>query len=207
METGTRGSPADGSEPSSISSTLLAQIKADRPEAWRRFVDLYGPVIYRWCRVAGVPKDEAPDVVQEVFVAATKHIDAFHRDRPGDSFLAWLSSITRSKVVDYFRARQGRAAGQGGTDAYERLSQIADSSSISLCKDREESQALIARLGLDLVRAEFEDRTWQAFWRVAVEGQPASVVAADLGMTVQAVYKAKSRVLRRVRQELDGLLD
>ncbi len=207
METGTRSSPADGSEGSSISSTLLARIKAHRPEAWRRFVDLYGPVIYRWCRVAGVPKDEAADVVQEVFVAATKHIDGFHRDRPGDSFTGWLSSITRSKVVDYFRARQGRAAGQGGTDAYERLCQIAEASSASLSKNPEESQPLIARLGLELVRAEFEDRSWQAFWRVAVDGQPAAAVAADLGMTVQAVYKAKSRILRRVRQELKGLLD
>jgi RNA polymerase sigma-70 factor, ECF subfamily len=207
METGMHSRHADRSEPSSVSSTLLARIKAHQPEAWRRFVDIYGPVIYRWCRMASVPKDEAADVVQEVFIAATKHIDEFRRDRPGDSLTGWMSAITRSKVVDYFRSRQGRAAGQGGTDAYERLCQFADSSSISLIKEPEESQALIARLGLNLVRAEFEDHTWQAFWRTAVEGQPANVVAADLRMTVQAVYKAKSRVLRRARQELKGLLD
>ena len=83
MATGPQASPDSVSQPSSISSTLLERIKANRPEAWRRLVDLYGPVIYRWCRLAGVPKDDAADVVQEVFAAVTKHIGGFHRDRPG----------------------------------------------------------------------------------------------------------------------------
>ena len=207
MHTAPPASSENASRPSSISSTLLDQLRAQRPEAWRRLVDLYGPVIYRWCRLAGVPKDEAADVVQDVFAAVTKHIGGFHRDRPGDSFAAWLRSITHSKIVDCFRTRQGRVAGQGGTDAYQRLCQVPEPSAASLSEDPKEIRLLVARLGLDLVRNEFENRTWQAFWQVAVEGQQVDMVAADLAMTVQAVYKAKSRVLRRVRQELDGLID
>jgi RNA polymerase sigma-70 factor (ECF subfamily) len=207
MATGPQASPDSASQPSSISSTLLERIKANRPEAWRRLVDLYGPVIYRWCRLAGVPKDDAADVVQEVFAAVTKHIGGFHRDRPGDSFGAWLRSITHSKIVDCFRAHQGRVVGQGGTDAYQRLCQVPESSTAPVSEKPEEIRSLVTRLGLDLVRAEFEDRTWQAFWQVAVEGRKVDAVAADLGMTVQAVYKAKSRVLCRVRQELDGLIN
>ena len=207
MAIGPPANPDGASQPSSISSTLLERIRAHRPEAWRRLVDLYGPVIYRWCRLAGVAKDEAPDVVQEVFAAVTKNIGGFRRNRPGDSFVAWLRTITHSKTVDYFRTLQGRAAGQGGTDAYQRLCQVPEPSAVSLSERPEEIRSLIARLGLDLVRAEFENRTWQAFWLVAVEGQKVEAVAADLGMSVPAVYKAKSRVLRRVRQELDGLID
>jgi RNA polymerase sigma-70 factor (ECF subfamily) len=202
-----QASREDASPPSSISSTLLERIKAQRPEAWRRLIDLYGPVTYRWCRLAGVPKDDAADVVQEVFAALTKHIGGFRRDRPSDSFTAWLRSVTNSKVVDFFRTCQGRVAAEGGTDAYQRLCQVPESSVVPLNEKPEELRSLVTRLGLDLVQAEFEQRTWQAFWQVAVEGREVSVVAADLGMTAQAVYKAKSRVLHRLRQELDGLID
>lgn len=93
-----------GSDPSSISSTLLERLKARRPEAWQRLVDLYGPVVYRWCRWSGVLAGDVPDVVQEVFTAVAAHIADFHRQRPGDSFTGWLRTITRNKVTDHFRA-------------------------------------------------------------------------------------------------------
>ncbi len=181
MATGPQASPDSASQPSSLSSTLLERIKANRPEAWRRLVGLYGPVIYRWCRLAHVPKDDAADVVQEVFAAVTKHIGGFRRDRPGDSFIAWLRSITHSKIADCFRARQGRVAGQGGTDAYQRLCQVPEPSIAPVSEKPEEIRPLVARLGLDLVRDEFENRTWQAFWLLAVEGRKVDAVAADLG--------------------------
>jgi RNA polymerase sigma-70 factor (ECF subfamily) len=73
--------------------------------------------------------------------------------------------------------------------------------------DPQEVASLILPIGWEMVRAEFENRTWDAFRRVAIEGQPSARVATDLGMSIEAVYQAKSRVLRRLRQELDGLLE
>jgi RNA polymerase sigma-70 factor (ECF subfamily) len=201
---GTRDQPV---EPSSISSTLLERVKADHPEAWTRLVTLYGPVVYRWCRQAGAARDDAPDLVQEVFTAIARHIGSFRRDRPGDSFAAWLRTVTRNAIRGYFRCRRGQPMAQGGTDAQERLHQVPEPLEPAEDSDPQEVAGLILPIGLELVRAEFENRTWEAFRRVAVEGQSSARVATDLGMSIEAVYQAKSRVLRRLRQELDGLLE
>jgi RNA polymerase sigma-70 factor, ECF subfamily len=194
-------------EPSSISSTLLQRVKAQRPEAWARLADLYGPVVYRWCRQTGVSRDDAPDLVQEVFAAVALHIGGFRHDRPGDSFAAWLRTVTRNKILDYYRSRRGRPVAQGGTDAQERFLQVPELPDAAETSDPQEVNRLLVPAGLELVRAEFEEHTWEAFRRAAILGQPPARVAAELGMSVQAVYKAKSRVLRRLRQELDGLME
>jgi RNA polymerase sigma-70 factor (ECF subfamily) len=206
MNTRTEESRGQLAEASSISSTLLARVKADHPEAWTRLVTLYGPVVYRWCRQAGVARDDAPDLVQEIFTAVARHIAIFRRDRPGDSFGGWLRTITRNAVRGHFRSRLGQAVAQGGTDAHQQLEQVPEPSESLEAHDPREVADLVVPVGLDLVRTEFESRTWEAFRRVAIEGQPSVRVANDLGMSVEAVYQAKSRVLRRLRQEFDGLL-
>jgi RNA polymerase sigma-70 factor (ECF subfamily) len=200
---GDQGHPA---EPSSISSTLLERVKANRPEAWARLADLYGPVVYRWCRQAEVMRDDAPDVVQEVFAAVALHIDGFRREKPGDSFAAWLRTITHNKVRDYFRSRRGRPIAEGGSEAQQRIEQLAEPSEPSAVSNPRELQAMVLPIGLELVRAEFEPRTWEAFQRVVIQRQPPVRVANELGMSLQAVYQAKSRVLRRLRQDLDDAL-
>jgi RNA polymerase sigma-70 factor (ECF subfamily) len=192
------------SEPGSISSTLLERVKANRPEAWARLADLYGPVVYRWCRQSGVTRDDAPDVVQEVFAALALHVGGFRRETPGDSFAAWLRTITQNKVRDHFRSRLGRPAAEGGTEAQQRLQQLAEPSEPSEAGSPRDVQEMVLPIGLDLVRAEFEPRTWDAFHRVVIQRQPPVRVANELGMSIQAVYQAKSRVLRRLRQDLDG---
>ena len=193
--------------PSSISSSLLDRVKAKRPEAWERLVDLCGPLVYRWCRGSGVAADDAADVVQEVFKAVAAHVAEFRHERPGDSFLAWLATITRNKIRDHFRRLRHRPEAKGGSDAQRQLLEIPEPSDLSDPSDRPRADGLLSHRALELVRAEFEHRTWEAFWRVAVDGQSPSDVADELGMTIGAVYKAKSRVLRRLRQELDDLLD
>jgi RNA polymerase sigma-70 factor, ECF subfamily len=192
---------------SSISSTLLDRIRAQQPEAWERLVNLYSPVVYQWCRQYAVPRDDAPDLVQEVFVSVALHIGGFRRDRAGDSFTAWLRTITRNKIRNHFSARRGKPAAQGGTDAQMRLLDVPEAPDPSETTDPREVNNLVVPIALNLVRAEFENRTWEAFQRAAVEGQSPAQIAADLGMSIQAVYKAKSRVLRRLRQELDGLME
>ena len=195
------------SKPSSISSTLLDQLRARRPEAWQRLVRLYGPVIYRWCRRSDLAAEDAADVVQEVLSAVMVHLPGFRRDRPGDSFSGWLATVTRNKVREQYRRRQGRVEARGGSTAQQHLAQVpqpAEPSHETIQPDAQ-AAACLARRALEMIRAEFEVRTWDAFWRVSVGRESPAEVAAALELSVAAVYKAKSRVLGRFRQLLAEL--
>jgi RNA polymerase sigma-70 factor (ECF subfamily) len=201
---------AASSGSSSVSSTLLDQLRAGRPEAWERFVRLYSPVVYRWCRRAGLAAEDAADVLQEVLSAVMLHLPDFRRDGPQDSFTAWLAAITRNKARDHYRRRHGKAQAQGGSTAQRQMAEIpqppeSPEPSEECIRPDAESAAWVSRGALDTIRAEFEAQTWDAFWRTAVDGQSPAHVAADLQMSPAAVYMAKSRVLRRLRQVLGEL--
>lgn len=197
---------AHATEPeSSTSSSLLARARAGDPEAWERLTQIYGPLVYSWARRAGLQASDASDVVQEVFRAVAGAIERYRRDRPTDRFRGWLWTITRNKIHDHFRDRTLGAEAKGGTTAHVFIQDLPD----SVPEDSDESSRLdaaacLARRAMGLMRSDFEERTWRAFWGVCVEERPASEVAGELDMSTAAVYMAKSRVLRRLRQELDG---
>jgi RNA polymerase sigma-70 factor (ECF subfamily) len=187
---------------------LLARVQADEPSAWNRLVDLYAPLVLYWCRGKGLQDQDVADVFQEVFQAVVAHVSSFHRDRPGDTFRGWLRRITQNKLRDHFRKSTREARGAGGSSAQERLAQLPEPQPVDddLAPDDEGERCLFAR-ALELIREEFAERTWAAFWRTAVDGRPAKDVAADLSMSPGAVRVAKSRVLHRLRQELGDLTE
>jgi RNA polymerase sigma-70 factor (ECF subfamily) len=187
----------------STSSTLVEQVKAQQPAAWQRFVQLYTPLVYYWCRSAGLQSPDAADVLQEVFQAIARNIGSFRKDPQGGGFRGWLWTIARNKLNDHFRRRSGQTEGLGGATGQDVL---ADVPWPALDESEPASDPLFDR-ALELIRAEFEPRTWDAFWRTVVEEQATEQVAADLGLSVNAVYKAKSRILARLRQELADWLD
>ena len=200
-----KAKPSSGSE--SMSSSLLDGVKAQDAAAWRRMVDLYGPLVYWWCRKSGLQPEDAADVVQEVFMAVGTHVAQFRRKRPKDSFRGWLATITRNKIRDYFRRLAYRPQAKGG-DVLRWLLEIPEPQEPHSAENHPDpAECLLPDYALEPVRLEFEDRTWQAFWRVAVEGQFPANVASDLGVSVHSVYKAKSRVLHRLRREFGDLLD
>jgi RNA polymerase sigma-70 factor, ECF subfamily len=190
------------------SASLLGRIKSGEGEAWVLFVELYAPLLYEWCRRNGLQAEDAADVAQEVFAAVSRNIEGFRRDRPGDSFRGWLWTIARNKINDFHRARKRLPEARGGTEAQVRMAGIAEPllspSKPSLHQSDGNS---LERRAIELVQAGVELRTWQAFWRVAVEGEEVPEVAKSLGISIQAVYDAKYRIRRKVRQELDGLID
>jgi RNA polymerase sigma-70 factor (ECF subfamily) len=198
-----------GSQPStSTSRSLLERVRADDTAAWDRLVTLYAPLVLYWCRRWDLQEQDSADVFQEVFLAVAKHIAGFHKDRQGDTFRGWLRTITRNKVLDHFRRLGREPGGVGGTDALRNLSALPAPSAAeeqSVADDQAE-RGLFYR-GLDFIRAEFEPKTWQAFWKTAVEGRAAGDVAADLAMSPGAVRVAKSRVLNRLREELGDLME
>lgn len=189
---------------SSTSLSLLRRAGEHDAEAWRRISDLYVPLVYRWARQARLQESDAADIVQEVFQSLASRIQDFRRDQPGDSFRGWLYSITRNKIRDHFRDVARRPDAPGGTEAYAELEALSEETTVG---EISQLTADLAHRAAALMKVDFEPRSWEVFWRVVVENQRPADVAADLGMSVAAVHQAKSRVLRRLRQELSGLLD
>ncbi len=190
----------------STATSLLVRVKQRDPEAWERLTKLYGPVVYRWARVAGLQDNDAADIVQEAFSAVAQGIDGFRREQTTDSFRGWLWTITRNKICDYVRWLSARPGATGGSAAQQQLQQIPAEPPPQPPDDGVDTVAAVANRAVDLVRNDFESHTWQAFHETAIQNRRAADVADQLGMTVSAVYTAKSRVLRRIREELDGLL-
>jgi RNA polymerase sigma-70 factor (ECF subfamily) len=186
------------------SVSLLQRVRGHDQAAWQRLVALYGPLVHAWCQAGGARGSDADDVAQEVFLAVALGLERFQGGRTG-SFRSWVRSITRHKLVDYQRRRSRQPAeAAGGSDALTQLHEVADPAAGS-AEDAAEIGSLYRR-ALDLIRAEFEGRTWQAFWDAAVEGRDTAAVAAALGMSPVAVRIAKSRVLGRLRDEVDDLI-
>jgi RNA polymerase sigma-70 factor (ECF subfamily) len=188
------------------SRSLLEGIRADEPAAWDRLIRLYAPLVYRWCRGWDLPEQETGDVLQDVFQAVATHIASFRKDRNTDTFHGWLRTIAQNKVRDHFRKAAREPGGAGGTDAQIRFARLPVAQP-AVQDDSSEVRAIRGLLGraLELIRGEFEVRTWQAFWLTAVEERVPKDVALDLGMSSGAVRVAKSRVLQRLREELGEL--
>jgi RNA polymerase sigma-70 factor (ECF subfamily) len=205
--------PSDdrASSGTSTSRSLLADARLADPAAWERLARLYAPLVASWCHRWGVPGQDVGDLLQEVFSAVARHLDGFRKDRPADTFRGWLLTIARNKTRDYFRRRAQEPTAIGGTDAAMRIREILDpQAAVEAIELADEADAAIAneilRRALETIRGEFHERTWQAFWGVAVEGRLAADVAADLNMQPGAVRVSKSRVLLRLRRELGDAL-
>ena len=200
----TRGH-ADSDSALTISTTLLGRIRRHDAQAWQRLTDIYGAVVYQWCRKMGLSPEDSADVLQETFLSVAKSISDFQPHERGGGFRAWLAMITRNKVVDLWRQRKQSQPAQGGSTMQQRLQQFPE----PIIPDDDDTKAREASgiLGraLSLMKTDFEETTWQAFWHVTIEHQSAAEVAKRLGISVNAVYKAKARVLHRLRCELGDL--
>jgi RNA polymerase sigma-70 factor (ECF subfamily) len=193
-------------DPRATSLTLLERVRANEADAWSRLVQLYSPMIRYWCLRGGLQESDADDAVQEVCRAALAGLPNFRRDRPGDTLRGWLRAITRNTLTLHFR-RAGRIPpASGGSEAFVRLNEVADPHADLPDDDSPVELQGLYRRALELVRSEFEDRTWQMFWLAVVEDRTPADVAAQFGVSAVAVRKAKSRVLRRLREEVGDLV-
>jgi RNA polymerase sigma-70 factor, ECF subfamily len=190
--------------PTSVS--LLDRLKAAGPDAsdWNRLQGIYLPLISRWLgRVPGLG-EEAADVAQEVFVVVIREIPRFQRQREG-SFRAWLRQVTVNKVRTHRRKRNRRPmVGVDATDGF--LNSLADpNGELAREWDVDHDRQVFEKL-LAVVQPDFSASTWEAFRRFAVDGLPAATVAEEMGLSVNAVLQAKSRILKRLREEAGDLL-
>jgi RNA polymerase sigma-70 factor (ECF subfamily) len=186
-------------------ASLLHRIQIRDPEAWQRFVTIYGPLVHEWTHLQGVRASDAEDIVQEVLVAVSKNIAGFRRDKARGSFRKWLWGICTHKIMDYYRDMRSRISPRGGTTAHLRLLQLPDTPPDEESDDGRREVASLRHRAVLQLRDLFEPQVWEAFWRVVANGDTPADVARDLGVSVWAVYKAKSRVLLRLREDLEGL--
>jgi len=188
---------------SSSGLSLAVRLQDDCLGAWTELVELYGPLIESWLTSADLDPAGKEDVAQEVFLAVYRNIQRFDPRREGATFRGWLWQITRNAMLKYVEKRNLR--GCGGTGALQQFAVVADSGAGGSSIDSASSAADVAGLlsrAMTRLKPQIEPQTWEAFWQTAVLGRNATEVASTLGMTAAAVRQAKSRTLRRLRQQL-----
>lgn len=192
----------------STSSRLLLRLRERDPEAWRYCVRLYGPVVRYWIRRARLGETDMADVFQEVFLAVSRKVGHFDRDIGQAKFRAWLRTITQSKINDHFRRQAKQPELAGGTAMMKELAELHSDNHPSIPSSDDDpalagSESLfIAQRTLQMIKEEFQEKTWRAFYRMVIDGQTSQAVAEELGMKADAVRRAKFRILKRLRKEL-----
>jgi RNA polymerase sigma-70 factor (ECF subfamily) len=182
------------------SVSLLQRLRTPAAnDAWDRFVKLYTPLLYYWVRRLGVQEPDAADLVQDVLTTLVQKLPEFSYD-PSKSFRGWLRTVTLNRWRNLQRRRPVASLGSDDQVIADRSAEEMDS-----LEESEYREYLVGR-ALGLMQAEFEPATWKMFWEHVVAGRSPAEVAALMGVRVDSVYAAKSRILRRLREELTGLL-
>ncbi|MHC4876961.1 MAG: RNA polymerase sigma factor [Planctomycetota bacterium] len=189
------------------SLSLLNRLRSPGSDDWGRLVELYSPLLRVWLRKYEVQGSDADDLLQEVLLTVSNEIGKFdHAGHPG-AFRGWLKAILVNRLRKFWRARDRQPQARADSDLDARLAQLDDpASEMSRVWDRDHDRFVLRQL-LALTESQFEPGTWQAFSRVALDGQKPADVASELGISLNAVCLAKSRVLRRLRQESEGLIE
>jgi RNA polymerase sigma-70 factor, ECF subfamily len=189
----------DSSDPLATSESMLADVRAGEAGGWWRLAGTYSTVIYDWAKQAGLQDADAGDVLQETMLSVYRKVGDFRHQVRVRSFRGWLWTITRRKIYDVYRAKE-----KTYTLSVEALALLQQERPVFVAGEGDASQTpSVEFLGfldeLEAVKQEFNPRLWQAFWRTAVEEASTADVAAELGMTPNAVRVAKCRVLERIR--------
>jgi RNA polymerase sigma-70 factor (ECF subfamily) len=192
-------------EPPATRASLLVRIRDGRDtEAWRQFLEVYASLIYGFARKRGLQDADAADLMQEVLRSVASAAGRLEYDPGRGSFRGWLYTVTRNKLTNFLHSRQRRLRGSGDTDELERLEEQTARADGPVEWDQEYERRLFT-WAAERVRGEFKEPTWQAFWQTAVEDRAAKEVAEALGLSVGAVYVAKSRVLARLKEEVQRI--
>ncbi len=180
-------------------ASLLVRLR-DRQDhdAWNQFVELYAQLIYGFARKRGLQDADAADLMQDVLRAVARSAGKLEYDPRRGSFRGWLFTVTRNKLINHLNGRRRRVSASGDSDLHERLENEPAPEDESLW-EREYRQRLFD-WAAEKVKDEFQPNTWRGFWATAVENRPPKDVAAELGLSVGAVYVAKSRVLARLQE-------
>ncbi len=184
----------------STRASLLVRLRDPHDEAaWTEFIELYAPLIYNYARKQGLQDADAVDLSQEVVSAVAAAVGRLEYDPSRGLFRNWLFKVVSRKLSNWRRAQRHRPQGSGDTATHQLLEQVPAPQQAEAEWEGQWQRQLFA-WACEQVRRDVSDATWQAFWRTAIEDQPGQKVAADLGMTVAAVYRARSRIRARLKE-------
>ena len=185
--------------------SLLNELRRtpDDSDSWNRFVEIYGPKIQSWCQGWGLGRDDAEDVTQNVLLAMARQMKDFEYDANG-RFRSWLKTIAYRAWVDFLKARGRQATGTGSDQVHEMLHSVKTREDFLEKMDEECEKGLLEE-AMIVVRRRVNEENWLAFQRTAIDGIPGTVVAKELGIAVTAVYKAKSRIQKMLKETVQSL--
>ena len=188
-------------EPVTTHPSLLVRLReSHNADAWTEFVQLYAPLVYGFARRKGLQDADAADLTQDVLRGVLTAVKDLRYDPHRGRFRSWLFTIAHRRLHDFRGKRQRQVQASGDTAVNDLLEQQPAPNDENTWNEEYERR-LFARAAEE-IRPCFADSTWQAFWQTAVEGKSGQQVAQDLGLTVAAVYLAKSRVMARLREQL-----
>jgi RNA polymerase sigma-70 factor (ECF subfamily) len=187
--------------------SILQQAKTGAAPAWERLTDLYRPLIADWAKRHTTVQQDAEDLAQEILLQIARYLPNFqHNGRPG-AFRAWLRTLAVHCTSEFWSTRHHQQQGTGGSAMQAILQELQDPHcALTKSWEHEHDMCVMNRL-LEQVAVEFEPESMTIFRRQALDGVKAEDVAAELGVSVASAYSTKSRVLKRLRQLSDGLLD
>ncbi|MCE9548494.1 MAG: sigma-70 family RNA polymerase sigma factor [Planctomycetia bacterium] len=195
--------PVDDSPMTRVS--LLVRLRdGTNHDAWQEFARLYSPVIYGFARKRGLQDADAADLMQEVMRSVSSAIGRLEYDRSAGTFRGWLFTITRNKVFNFLSARRIRPQASGDTTTNRLLASQPAASEESDAWELE-YQRRVASLALERIKSAFQEKTWRAFTLTAIDGIAAAEAASQTGLSPGAVYVAKSRVLARLKEEVESI--
>jgi RNA polymerase sigma factor (sigma-70 family) len=185
-------------------SLILRLPKPDQQQAWQEFVETYDPFLYRYMRRRGLDDAAARDVVQHVMMSVVRSIEDWKPISGGPRFRNWLFTIARNLLINE-RIRCSKEVVVGGSTAIRAMQSL--SSTLESDDQHAEYRKEAILFAASRIRQQVDAVTWQAFWKTAVEGNDCKSVASELHIQVGSVYAAKSRVLRRVRDQIALMLE
>ncbi len=186
---------------------MLRLRDSEDTQAWREFVAIYEPLVYRLARRKGWQHADALELTQDVLFAVSKSISRWSADRARGSFRGWLYRVTRNLMVNLVIKQRRHPPGVGSTDFQRLLAEQVDPASQESAVFDWEYRRRLFRWAAEQVQSEFRPATWDAFWRTCVEGQSVEEVARQLQLTAGAVYVARSRVMARLRARVEEVRD
>jgi RNA polymerase sigma factor (sigma-70 family) len=191
-------------ESTSTRPSLLIRLRDSGDErAWSEFMEIYGPLVYRLAKRRGLQEADAQDLAQEVFRAVARAIERYDPDPARGSFRGWLCRIANNLIINCLSAQRRHPRGTGDTGMQRMMEDRPDTSREESALFEVEYRRRLLTWAAERVRGAFSQATWQAFWQTAVEGRPPREVAEALGVSIGTVYQYKSRVVIRIRREIE----
>lgn len=193
----------------STQPSLLVRLRDPRDQdAWSRFVDLYAPLVYGFLRRRRLQDADAADLTQEVLRQVAGAAAAFSYDRAKGTFRSWLFTVVRNRLTDHLRRAASLVQGAGGSSNWKQVQEqliAPDSAEADSAEWNAAWRRQLFQTAAKQVQADFTEVTWSAFWQTAVDGRAGQDVATELGLSVAAVYLAKSRVMKRIKEQIQWL--